>query len=283
MQGAAPGPVETGEGNSSRKRPAIDDDARYASSTTPTPNDSTLGQIPGGAVQPVETGEDNRLGKQRCTERSIRNAFPSTTPDGARTNHAAHNSGPSADGVHDAASLKGAKTVFKAEVMDSITRRPCVRDPWTTEWVADITLFLQKSEVRNRFGCQMDIGIAKEKVAYYAKKLCEVDIEIIDELRYIRYPNGSKIEPDPSIKLRAIRPDAILEIFGKEIFDGFSSAPIRRHEEEQARDRTDGASMTISNRDRECGKITLYIGDYHAFRLRDALYPPREMETLTVE
>ncbi|KAI0435569.1 hypothetical protein F4803DRAFT_309017 [Xylaria telfairii] len=174
------------------------------------------------------------------------------------------------DGVHVDASLKASKTLFPNEFMDSIQRIPSRQLPHTL--VADISMILQRGHVRDYFGCQMEIGISKEKVAAYAKKLFDVEVEVKDGVRYVRYPGGSKIEPDPSIKLRACRRDMISNVFGAEVDIGFSSAPIYQREEKEVRDQTDGVSMTISNQEREGAKITLFLGEWHAFNLKKKLY-----------
>ena len=133
-------------------------------------------------------------------------------------------------------------------------------------------MFLQKGYHRDQFGCQMEIGIVKEKVAYYAKKLFDVEVESKDGVRYLRYPGGGKVEPDSSIKLRACQRDVIPYVFGTDVDHGFSSAPIYQREEREVRERTDGVSMTITNRVDEDGLITLYLGEWHAFSIKDRLF-----------
>jgi hypothetical protein len=85
--------------------------------------------------------------------------------------------------------------LFADDFCHAIQRIPHSREPGTL--VADITLFVQEGQTRDNFGCQMEIGIVKEKILYYARRLCGVEVEVKDGVRYIRYPNGSKIEPEP--------------------------------------------------------------------------------------
>ncbi|RMZ87181.1 hypothetical protein DV736_g5593, partial [Chaetothyriales sp. CBS 134916] len=174
------------------------------------------------------------------------------------------------EGVHVDASLKASKVLFPVEFMDSIQRIPHSQLPDTL--VADISMFLQNGYIRDNFGCQMEIGITKEKIAHYAKILFNVEVEAKDGVRYIRYPGGGKIEPDAWIKLRACQRDTISGVFGPEVDLGFSSAPIYQREEREARDRTDGVSMAISNQEKEGGKITLSMGEFHAFDIKKKLY-----------
>ncbi|KAI0907698.1 hypothetical protein F4823DRAFT_641102 [Ustulina deusta] len=155
--------------------------------------------------------------------------------------------------------ISTSKTLFPLEFMDSIRRIPSTRLPHTL--VADISMFVQRGHIRDYFGCQIEIGISKKKVAAYAKKLFDVEVEVKDGVRYVRYPGSSKIEPDPSIKLRACRRNMISTVFGAKVDIGFSSAPIYQREEREVRDQTDSVSITISNQETEGAKITLFLGE----------------------
>lgn len=174
------------------------------------------------------------------------------------------------DSVHVGASLRASKALFPTEFMDAIQRIQSPQPPGAL--VADISIILQKGQIRECFGCQMEIGIAKEKVATYAKTLFDVQVEVKDGVRYIRYPGGSKVEPDPSIKLRACRREQISHVFGAEMDLAFSSAPIYLREEQEVREYTDGVSMTISNQEKESGKLNLFLGEWHAFNIKQKLY-----------
>ena len=174
------------------------------------------------------------------------------------------------DGVHVNASLEGSRTLFPVEFMDSIQRIPSSRAPDTL--VADISMFLQKGTMRDHFGCQMEIGIVKEKVAFHARQLFDMEVEGKDGVRYLRFPGGIKIEPDPCIKLRACQRDAIADVFGVDVNHGLLASPIYQFEEREVRANTDCVSMTISNQEREGGILTLFLGEWHAMRIKKRLY-----------
>ena len=40
----------------------------------------------------------------------------------------------------------------------------------------------------------------------------------------------------------------------------------------EARDHTDGVSMTITNKEIEAGEITLFLGEWHAYNIKKTLY-----------
>jgi len=172
--------------------------------------------------------------------------------------------------LHVDASLAAASTLFPLEFMDSIQRIPSSRDPHIL--VADISMSVQEGIIRDTFGCQMEIGIGKEKVAFYAKKLFGVEVESKDGLRFLRYQGGIKIEPDPCIKLRACRRDVIAGVFGADVNHGISTSPIQEREMKELRANTDGISMTISHDEQEAGRITLFLGDWHANLIKERLY-----------
>jgi hypothetical protein len=173
-------------------------------------------------------------------------------------------------GLHVNASLQASKTLFPPEFMDSIERIP---HSWRPDILAaDVSMILQKGYIREHFGCQMEIGIAKEKVPFYAKRLFDIEVETKDGVRYIRGPHGSKIEPQPSIKLRGCPQDAISGVFGNTLSAGISSGPIYQREVKEARDHTDGVSMTITNKGVEAGKITLFLGEWYAYTIKKELY-----------
>lgn len=174
------------------------------------------------------------------------------------------------NGVYVNASLQEAKTLFKEDFMDSIQRIPSTHQPGTL--TADISTILQKGSIRDQFGCQMIIGIVEQKVATYAKELFGVDVEVKDGVRYIHYPGGSKIEPDPTVKLRGCRREKIAGMLGDKIHIAFSKAPVYLREEKELRNLTDGLSMTIPNRADEGGFFTLFMGEFDAFHIKDQLY-----------
>lgn len=174
------------------------------------------------------------------------------------------------DGVYVNASLTASKAMLPGELMDAIVRLPLPRPAET--FAADISMVIQKGRTRDLFGCQMEIGIAKEKVALYAKRLFDVDVEAKDGARYIRGPGGMKIEPNPSVQLRGCPRDIILGIFGSTVTTAISSCPICLREEKEARDKTDGVSMAMTHKDSEDGRLTLYLGEFAAYNIRKELY-----------
>jgi hypothetical protein len=154
--------------------------------------------------------------------------------------------------------------------MDAVER---LNSPWQSETlVADISMVIPKGEMRDRFGCQMEIGISKERVALYAKRLFGVELEATDGVRYIRGSGGLKIVPNPSVQLRGCSRDTISAIFGEDIATAISASPLYLREEMEARDQTDSVSMAITHRVSDVGRITVHMGEWPAYQIRDRLY-----------
>ncbi|KAH8761578.1 hypothetical protein F5883DRAFT_678217, partial [Diaporthe sp. PMI_573] len=144
--------------------------------------------------------------------------------------------------THFGAPLKPAQELFQEQFWDSVHRIPG-KQPGT--WSADISMLFQQGHIREHFGCQMEIGIAEEKVADLAFEYFGVKVEIKDGVRSLRFQGSCKVEPDPSIKLRGCHRD-LSGIFRGDLFEAARTSPIYQREENECRNRTDGVSMTIS-------------------------------------
>ncbi|RSL85355.1 hypothetical protein CEP52_016173 [Fusarium oligoseptatum] len=167
------------------------------------------------------------------------------------------------------APLEPAEELFHEQFWESIERIPG-KEPAGT-WLADVSMIFQDGHPREHFGCQMEIGIAEEKVAELAFDYFGVRVEIKDGVRSVRYPGGGKIEPDPSIKLRSCR-QVFPSIFRGDLYDAANTSPIYLLEKQQMRNRTDGVSMTISNQAKEGAKITVFLGQWKASAIKARLY-----------
>ncbi|KAI0912493.1 hypothetical protein F4823DRAFT_622787 [Ustulina deusta] len=171
--------------------------------------------------------------------------------------------------VYVGAPLQPAEQLFHGQFWDSIQRIPSKDQPGTC--LADISMLFQQGYIREHFGCQMEIRIAEEKVADLALEYFGVKLEIKDGVRSVRYPGGGKIEPDPSIRLRACRQD-LSGIFRGDLYEAVCTSPIYQREKIELRTRTDGVSMTISNQAREDGKLTVFLGEWRASTIKTRFY-----------
>ncbi|KAL3587702.1 hypothetical protein FPOAC2_13600 [Fusarium poae] len=171
--------------------------------------------------------------------------------------------------VYVGAPLEPAEELFHDQFWDSVERTQSKEQPGVL--LADISMLFQQGYIREHFGCQMEIGIAKEKVTDLAFQYFGVKLEIKDGVRSVCYPGGGKIEPDPSIKLRACQRD-LSGIFRGDLYEGAHTSPIYQREKIERRNRTDGVSMTISNQAKEGAKITVFLGEWRASAIKKNFY-----------
>lgn len=171
--------------------------------------------------------------------------------------------------VYVGAPLKPAEKLFHEHFWDSIRRIPNPEQPGA--WLADISMVFQQGHIREHFGCQMEIGIAEEKVAGLAFEYFGVKVETKDGVRSVRVNGGGKIEPDPSIKLRACGRD-LSGIFRNDLHEGACTSPIYQRENEELRNRTDGVSMTIPAKAKDAGRITVFLGEWRASKIKTEFY-----------
>ncbi|KAF5017292.1 hypothetical protein F66182_10790 [Fusarium sp. NRRL 66182] len=173
--------------------------------------------------------------------------------------------------VYDGAPLELAEGLFHDQFWDSIERKRVKGKDKSDMLLADISMLFQQGYIRDHFGCQMEIGIAQEKVAGLAFQYFGVKLEVKDGVRSVCYPSGGKIEPDPSIKLRACQRD-LSGLFRGDLYEGAQTSPIYQREKRERRNRTDGVSMTISNQAKEGAKITVFLGEWRASAIKTKFY-----------
>ncbi|KAM0074685.1 hypothetical protein ACKRZS_013263 [Fusarium odoratissimum] len=169
--------------------------------------------------------------------------------------------------VHVGAPLKVAEKLFEDEFWDSIQRIPS-KDQ-SDELMAEISILFQQDDVRANFGCQIEIGIVKEKVAMYASNLFNATVRENDGVRSLTLKGGSRVEPDPSTKLRGCRRD-LSDTFKGHLYEGFCLSPIYIREAKERRKLTDAVSMSISSRATDGATIVVYVTEWSASKIREA-------------
>lgn len=170
-------------------------------------------------------------------------------------------------GVYVGAPLKVAEKLFEDEFWDSIQRIPS-KDR-SDELMAEISILFQQDHMRANFGCQIEIGIVKEKVAMYAFNLFNATVRENDGVRSLTLQGGARVEPDQSIKLRGCRRD-LSDTFKGYLYEGFCLSPIYKREEKEWRKLTDAVSMSISSRATEGATIVVYVTEWSASKIREA-------------
>ncbi|EFQ36783.1 hypothetical protein CGRA01v4_05967 [Colletotrichum graminicola] len=182
-----------------------------------------------------------------------------------------HISAVSGRNVYVGAPLKQAEELINDQFWDSIERIESKEHPGT--WFADMSMIFQQGHIRDRFGCQMEIGITEEKVADLALEYFGVKVEIKDGVRSVRIPGGCKIEPDPSITLRGCRRDLTgLFRIGRDLLQAAYTSPIYQLEDAKGLNHTEGVSMAISGHAKESAKLKVFLGEWYASTVKKKFY-----------
>ncbi|KAK2052372.1 hypothetical protein LY76DRAFT_630086 [Colletotrichum caudatum] len=173
--------------------------------------------------------------------------------------------------IYVGAPLKPAEELINDQFWDSVQRIENKEQPGT--WLADISIIFQQGNIRDSFGCQIEIGIAEEKVTDLAFEYFGVKVESKDGVRSVRIPGGGKIEPDPSITLRGCRRD-LTGLFrsGGDLLRAAYTSPIYQLEEAKGFNRTEGVSMAISGHARESAKLNVFLGEWYASTIKNKFY-----------
>lgn len=133
-------------------------------------------------------------------------------------------------------------------------------------------MIFQQGDIREHFGCQMEIGIAEEKVANIALQYFGVMVEIKNGIRSVRFPGGGKIEPDPSLKLRDCQL-GFFNMFRGDLYNAACASPLYQRNKSELRTYTDSVSLGLSNQANEGGKIIIYLGEWMGLEILNRLYP----------
>lgn len=96
-----------------------------------------------------------------------------------------------------------------------------------SSWMAAVTMsFLDVSSFGNKLGSMMSLEITSNKVERLANTLFDAPVESMDEYRYLILSTGLRIIPSKDLVLRGCKRDAILEIFGRDIYTTLSEQAL---------------------------------------------------------
>lgn len=120
----------------------------------------------------------------------------------------------------------------------------------------------------------MSLEIASEKVFFFAMSLFSANIECNDDgKRYWLLDNGVMAIPAHEITIKGGRVEAILRVFGKDIYDAVQACPVYQDNVvSQGRCDTECISMTFSNRASDGATITLHLNGTEAEQIKNKLF-----------
>jgi hypothetical protein len=167
--------------------------------------------------------------------------------------------------VFEKASLQGIATVFDPYVCDAIMR--------DTPQSGDITCL--KAAVTMDFpfeglvDCLMSLAIHESKVEYLAMALFNVQVESVGHVRYVTLTGGARLISNAEVTLKGAQDNAIISVFGPEVYKAVATSRMRKREIEEGKDITEGVSMILSSTG---DIINLSLGVKGGVQIRTKLY-----------
>ena len=118
----------------------------------------------------------------------------------------------------------------------------------------------------------MCLDIDASCVDYLASILLGIRVESGEQFRYIYWPSGARMALDHDIKLKCISDQAILQVFGPEIYEAIAACRMRKIEVDEGNKLTECVSVVISEKPRHGLIINLSLGMEEGNQIRKKLY-----------
>ena len=166
------------------------------------------------------------------------------------------------------ASIQGIADVFD-EYMCGAIRRDTVQRGGTTYLNAAVTMDFP---LQGLVDCLMSLAIHPSKVEYLTMALFKVKVESVGHVRYIILIGGVRLTPNPEITLKGVSDEAIIRVFGPEIYEAITASGIRKKELEEGNDITEGVSMILTSRSSEGAIINLSLDLRGGAQIQNKLY-----------
>lgn len=140
--------------------------------------------------------------------------------------------------------MDGAAAVFNKRVRDAIRTVPVLRDGATT-WQASVTMLFPIWA--GLVDCLMSLDIHDWGIGYFTMALFNARVEWVGEMRHIVLEDGTiLIIPGAEATLKGVKDEAILKVFGPEIFRAIEESPVRRKEIMEGKFATECVSMILT-------------------------------------
>ena len=170
--------------------------------------------------------------------------------------------------VLEKASLQGIGDVFDNYMCGAI-RRDTVRSGERAYFKAAVTMDFPFDGLVD---CLMSLAIHQSKVGYLAMALFKVHVELVGQVRYVIAKEGAKLIPNPEMTLKGAQDDAIIRVFGPEIYGAIKTSRMREKELEEGNLVTECVSMIITSRSDEGAIINLSLGLKGGAQIQNKLY-----------
>jgi len=172
---------------------------------------------------------------------------------------------------------QGIADVFNKDICDAI-RGDIVQLNGTTYLKAAVTMSFSNWAIDD---CVMTLAIHESRVEDLAKALFNVQIESTRHVQSFAIPGGARVVlplPSPEltlkgITLKGVRAEAIMAIFGPEIYTAVMTSNMRGEELAQGVEVPQGVSMILPFGSSDTIVINLTLETFSAGRIRNKIFP----------
>ena len=170
------------------------------------------------------------------------------------------------------ASLEGVANVF-GEYMCRAIRRVTVQSDGIPSLKAAITMeFPEFAPV----DCVMMLEVCEWEVERLVKDLFGIEVKSVMGFRHLILGKGVRLTSNasnPEITLKGVRDEAIIHVFGPEIYRAITASRMRKRELEEERNcATECVSMLFTSKSGEGAYINLCLDLKGGLEIRDKLY-----------
>jgi hypothetical protein len=170
------------------------------------------------------------------------------------------------------ASLKGVANVF-GEYMCRAIRRVTVQSDGIPSLKAAVTMEFPDFVLVD---CVMMLEVCEREVERLVKDLFGIGVKSVMGFRHLILGKGVRLTSNtsnPEITLKGVRDEAIIHVFGPEIYRAITASRMRKRELEEERNcATECVSMIFTSKSGEGAYINLCLDLKGGLEIRDKLY-----------
>ncbi|KJZ69735.1 hypothetical protein HIM_10875 [Hirsutella minnesotensis 3608] len=146
--------------------------------------------------------------------------------------------------VIEYASQAGVTIIFDEYVCDAIRTIP-IQSNGVTSWKASVTMVFPVWA--GLVDCMMSLDVHDWGVKYFAMALFNAKVEWVEDVRHIVLKEGTTlIIPSAEATLKGAQDEAIMKVFGSEIYRAVTESPVRKKELRERKSTTDCVSMILT-------------------------------------
>lgn len=177
--------------------------------------------------------------------------------------------GPAKEKVIENASLEGVAKVFDKNICVAIRRVQVQTDSdKITSWKASVTMVFPLWG--GPVDCLMSLDVCESDVEHLAMLLFDAQMKWVEQVRHIVLNEGiTLIIPNSEATLKGVRDEAIIKVFGNDIYNAINESPVRKRESKEGKLRTECVSMILT---KNGAIINLSLGLDRGLEIRDKLY-----------